>query len=160
MEGVNNVNTDKQGFGNRLKIFFKEQNIKQRDIAQFLKVTPTAVSDWFSEKNRPSINIIEKLAERYDLSPTWLITGKEERLIFDNTSKLPLGVGYHHNIRIEDLNINDIDLATEWLQRTQIELVIAQKELIKCQKELLNTQKDCIEKMKKGQCPLSSEYFS
>lgn len=61
-------------FAKQLKTFRLSAHLKQKDIADVMGVTPTAVSDYESGKRTPSLDLIVLLANRYNLSISWLIT--------------------------------------------------------------------------------------
>ena len=128
---------DKQGFGERLKKFLKSRQIKYREAAEILHVTPTAISEWVSEKNRPSVHIMQILAESYKLSTTWLITGRGNMLSVDDESPKTL----QNNEAIDSDNRIIKDLSDQ--------LKNAHIKLIDCQETLIELQKKCIECPKK-----------
>ena len=63
-------------FAKQLKEMRIALNLRQKDIAEFLSVTPTAISDYESGKRTPSLEYISNLANRYNINLTWLITGE------------------------------------------------------------------------------------
>lgn len=48
---------------NRLEEVFEEQNIYNRNIAQHLDVAESTVSRWVNNKQQPSINVFNQIAE-------------------------------------------------------------------------------------------------
>lgn len=68
-------------FGKQLKQVRLALDLKQKDIASFMGITPTAVSDYESGKRVPSLDSIIKLADRYAVSLSWLITGEGDMYI-------------------------------------------------------------------------------
>ena len=81
----------KHGYGLRLKEFIRENSLRNKEIADYLGYTPTAVSEWISEKNRPNIIDLSKLADRYKLNTHWLLTGDGEMLLSENKSSSSSG---------------------------------------------------------------------
>lgn len=62
-------------FSKQLKKLRLSLGLRQKDIADYLGVTPTAVSDYESGKRIPSLDSIINIANRYNVSLPWLITG-------------------------------------------------------------------------------------
>ena len=48
---------------NRIKAVLAEKDKKNIDLASHLKVSPTTVSDWCTNKNQPSIQDLYRIAE-------------------------------------------------------------------------------------------------
>lgn len=74
-------------FAKQLKEMMISLGVKQKEIAKFLSMTPTAVSDYAAGKREPALDIIIKLAERYGVSLTWLLTGKGEMLLYNDRAR-------------------------------------------------------------------------
>ncbi len=60
-----------------IKILREEKGISQSQLAERLFVTRQAVARWENGNTRPDIETIGKLAEIFDVSVEYLITGKE-----------------------------------------------------------------------------------
>jgi len=71
-------------FYKQLKEFRLANSLTQKEIADFLGMTPTAVSDYESGKREPSFSNIIKLADRYKLNMSWLLTGTGSMYIKDH----------------------------------------------------------------------------
>jgi transcriptional regulator with XRE-family HTH domain len=80
-------------FSNQLRQFRLGANLKQREIASVLGVTPTAVSDYESGKRTPSLEMIVLLANRYKIDLAWLITGKGDMYNSTHAREKPPGAG-------------------------------------------------------------------
>ena len=80
-------------FSKQLRRFRLGSGLKQKDIATFLGVTPTAISDYESGKRTPSLDMIVLLADRYDLNLSWLITGKGDMYNSTHARAKPPGSG-------------------------------------------------------------------
>jgi len=80
-------------FSKLLRRFRLGSGLKQKDIATFLGVTPTAISDYESGKRTPSLDMIVLLADRYDLNLSWLITGKGDMYNSTHARAKPPGSG-------------------------------------------------------------------
>lgn len=63
----------------RIFDLLKKQRKKQGDLARALGVRPTTVSEWNTGKREPSGLLYEKIAEYFDVSLDYLITGNEPR---------------------------------------------------------------------------------
>jgi len=48
---------------NRIKAVLAEKDKKSIDLAAYLKVSPTTVSDWCTNKNQPSVQDLYRIAE-------------------------------------------------------------------------------------------------
>ena len=64
---INNVT-----IGNRIKELRTSKNLTQEDIAKMVKVSKATISNYEKGKVSPPIEILIKLAERYDVSIDWL----------------------------------------------------------------------------------------
>lgn len=62
---------------NRIKMLRKEQGLTQKDIADFLGVTPKAVSFYELEQREPSNEMLQKLAKKFNVSVDYLLGGDE-----------------------------------------------------------------------------------
>ena len=64
---INNVT-----IGNRIKELRTSKNLTQEDIAKMVKVSKATISNYEKGKVSPPIELLIKLAERYDVSIDWL----------------------------------------------------------------------------------------
>lgn len=64
---INNVT-----IGNRIKELRTSKNLTQEDIAKMVKVSKATISNYEKWKVSPPIELLIKLAERYDVSIDWL----------------------------------------------------------------------------------------
>ena len=60
-------------FPERLNSLRQEKNITQRDLAEHLKVTKSAVSGWEVGRNQPSFDILIELSIYFEVSVDYLI---------------------------------------------------------------------------------------
>ena len=72
---------NKQVFGDRLRIFLKAQRLTQKKLAEILGVHEKSVQNHVRGKTIPSLSVLELMAKKVGISPTWLITGEGEMLI-------------------------------------------------------------------------------
>lgn len=62
-------------FNEKLKKWFAEQKIKQTDIAERLKVSPTIVNNYLNGQRRFGKNVAMKWSNEFGLNPLWLMSG-------------------------------------------------------------------------------------
>lgn len=74
----------------------KERNVTQQSIADALGVTKAAVSHWYSGKNRPRLETIQRIAQMLGTTVTeliaedpYFITEEQERQLIDLFRQLP-----------------------------------------------------------------------
>ncbi len=70
--------------GSRLKALRKKYNYTGEDVGNMLKVSKVAIYNWEKDIRSPSPDVIEKLANIYEVSTDYLITGKESSSTKDN----------------------------------------------------------------------------
>lgn len=64
-------------FGDRLKKLREEKKMNQQELADFMgKSNKTVISSWELNKNQPTLQEIEKLADYFQTSTDYLIRGK------------------------------------------------------------------------------------
>lgn len=64
-----------EDFNEKLKKWFAEQKIKQTDIAERLKVSPTIVNNYLNGHRRFGKNVAIKWSNEFGLNPLWLMSG-------------------------------------------------------------------------------------
>lgn len=69
----------KHKIGDTIAKLRKEKGWTQAEIAEKLQVSDKAVSKWESNKGEPSIEFLPKLAELFDVSLDYLMTGEEKK---------------------------------------------------------------------------------
>lgn len=62
-------------FNDELKKWFADQKIKQTDIAERLKVSPTIVNNYLNGARRFGKNVAMKWSNEFGLNPLWLMSG-------------------------------------------------------------------------------------
>ena len=67
---------EKHRFGTFLCLLRKEKGLTQRELAEELGVTDKAVSRWEKGKNYPDIEIVQRIAEFFDVSINELLQGE------------------------------------------------------------------------------------
>lgn len=64
-------------FGDRLRKLREEKKMNQQELADFMgKSNKTVISSWELNKNQPTLQEIEKLADYFQTSTDYLIRGK------------------------------------------------------------------------------------
>lgn len=64
-------------FAKNVAELLKKQGKKQSELAAFVGVKPNTVSDWIKKGNSPKIEHLCRIADFFDVSLDFLITGKE-----------------------------------------------------------------------------------
>ncbi|WP_445766754.1 helix-turn-helix domain-containing protein [Rheinheimera sp.] len=62
--------------GKRIKSVMDERNMNQTKFAEALNCSPGFVSDIIRNKKKPGCEFIRKVAERFNVSADWIVTGK------------------------------------------------------------------------------------
>lgn len=70
--------------GSRLKALRKKYNYTGEEVGNMLKVSKVAIYNWEKDIRSPSPDVIEKLANIYEVSTDYLITGKESNSTKDS----------------------------------------------------------------------------
>lgn len=65
-------------FGDRLKYLRKLNNMKQSDVAEMLGVSGSAIGSYERSLREPNLELIGKLAERFDVTTDYLIGVSDE----------------------------------------------------------------------------------
>ena len=83
--------------GNRIKIKREEFNLSQKKLAEKLKVTPMAISQWENDTTEPKGSNIRILASLFDVTLDWLLLG-QENIKTDNYSCVYLSIPFFKNV--------------------------------------------------------------
>jgi len=76
--------------GARMKSLREENGLTQKEIADFLGVTPKAVSFYELEQRSPSWDMVVKLAEKYNVTTDYLLGKSDSRNFESNSNEQPL----------------------------------------------------------------------
>ena len=68
---------NQEGFGNRLAKLCREKGVSQNTLALELNTTPAHISRIVHAKDGVSIDLVIDLAEYFDVSIDYLLTGRE-----------------------------------------------------------------------------------
>ena len=60
-------------FGNRVKQELKQQNKKQIDLARYLGVQKSTLSEWLNNNNEPSMQAIVDIAKYLNVTTDYLL---------------------------------------------------------------------------------------
>ena len=87
-------------FGNFICELRENKGLTQRDVADMLRVTPAAVSNWENENIQPSIAMLVRIAKLFRVSTDYLLGLQEECAL--NVEGLPLSFIAHLSQIIDD----------------------------------------------------------
>ncbi|WP_173911793.1 helix-turn-helix domain-containing protein [Acinetobacter sp. Marseille-Q1618] len=79
---MNNKDDDLSAFidgAKRVKQLIKDQNIKQADIVNALKVSKGTVSNWLQGSTTPNAQSLIELAKFLGVTERWILEGKEQK---------------------------------------------------------------------------------
>lgn len=65
-------------FGEKLKNARLNKSMKQAEVAEILNCAPTSLTNWESGKVQPSLDVLSKLCEVYEIAPLSLLDRKYE----------------------------------------------------------------------------------
>ena len=71
----NSHNTVPSTTGKRIKGLRKKRGLSQQTLADFLKVDKSVVSRWEKDYRRPSQEMLDALAEKFETTPYYLMYG-------------------------------------------------------------------------------------
>ena len=62
---------------NRLKLVLVEKKRTAKWLAQELGVSPVTLSKWCSNTTQPSLQTLDKIADKLEVDPRYLLNGKQ-----------------------------------------------------------------------------------
>ena len=74
--------------GLRVIELLNEKGLKQADLATYLKTKPSTISGWKLENRNPSAEMILPICEFFSITPTFLLTGKDDKTLSTRESEL------------------------------------------------------------------------
>ena len=92
----------------RIREARKLRNKSQKELAEIIQVTDSAISQYETSQSEPSIKNLAKIAVALDISFEWLATGRGEKEIEDFLKKL--AENYKEDKRLVLLNNERADL--------------------------------------------------
>ncbi len=60
-------------FKNKLKELLKQRNMTYREFGEAMNLKPSTISMWNSGRSLPRMDVLEKIAEYFNVSPSYLI---------------------------------------------------------------------------------------
>jgi len=76
VRGSNMKKTLKLEIADRLRGFLEERGLPQAEFARTVGFTPGYINDIIRGRTKPSINLLRKLKDIYEVSIEWVLTGK------------------------------------------------------------------------------------
>ena len=73
MEYVSSGELDKNTFGTRLKQLLSENRMSLADAAEIVHLSTSTISRYVNGSMSPKVTTVEKLAEYFSVSPSWLM---------------------------------------------------------------------------------------
>ena len=65
-------------FGEKLKAARLNKGLKQSEVAEKLDCAPTSLTNWENDKVQPSLDVLSKLCEVYEISPLSILDRRFE----------------------------------------------------------------------------------
>ena len=91
-------------FGKNIKKELKQQGKKQIELARFLNVQKSTLSEWLNDNNEPPMYIIPQIAVFLDVSTDYLLGLEDD---FGNkTYTAPVSDNRHHNVNVYNVTGN------------------------------------------------------
>lgn len=73
----------------RLNLIFK--NMKQKEVAEKLQISQSAISDLMHGKKDPSLETLQKICREFNVDGSWLLIGIEGNFLTDEERKIIKG---------------------------------------------------------------------
>lgn len=80
----------------RIQQKLNEMNLRQADISRATGKSSVAVTKWLRGENQPKLESLNVIAELFNVSVNWLLTGKETQGVHDKKNAYN-NVSYSHN---------------------------------------------------------------
>lgn len=64
-------------FIDRVDFLLKKQNQTRKLLTQELGIASSTMANWSTQNTTPNANVVEQIANYFNVSTDWLITGKE-----------------------------------------------------------------------------------
>lgn len=101
----------KETLADRIRTLRKQKKLTQLELSEMLYVTDKAVSKWETNEGNPDISLLSKLAEIFDVSIDYLLTGttKEKVVVVSLTEKIAMddNVDDFRNVLYSELERSD-----------------------------------------------------
>lgn len=66
-------------FAKKFKELREKKELFQKDIAEELGITRTAVTEWENGRNTPTVDMLCKIADYFDVTPNYLLGYENEK---------------------------------------------------------------------------------
>lgn len=108
----------------RLQVFLKNQNINAAQFADSIQVQRSSISHILSGRNKPSIEFLEKLLNKYkDIDIHWLLTGKSVNNVTNNNDLQLNFVNSNKQVQSE-IQFEQLQMSNSGIQEKKIEKII------------------------------------
>ena len=74
--------------GERIAVLLKNEGLSQKELAQLVGITESALSRYIKGERQPKLEVIANLATALNTTSDYLISGNEEETSFNNLSRL------------------------------------------------------------------------
>ena len=74
--------------GERIAVLLKNEGVSQKELAQLVGITESALSRYIKGERQPKLEVIANLATALNTTSDYLISGNEEETSFNNLSRL------------------------------------------------------------------------
>lgn len=91
--------------GNRLKKIRLDNKLTVEQLSEIMEVKSRTIGSYERNENRPSLEYLEKFAEKFDLDLNWIIKGEKITIESDKTINIPVNLELKDLSDIETLNI-------------------------------------------------------
>lgn len=61
----------------RILLLMQKNNIKAKTLTEILNLSHTAITDWSKGKSKPGTDAVIKIANYFEVTTDWILTGKE-----------------------------------------------------------------------------------
>lgn len=94
----------------RIKLLMEFEKMTQQDFANFIGISPGALSSIFSGRTKPTLNTVEAIHSKYpEINLDWLMFGKGEMFLNANGSRKTNKSCYNNNpvLPFDDLDVDN-----------------------------------------------------
>lgn len=95
--------------GDILKALRKEKSMTQQELANILEVTDSTISDIEKSKKEPSLNLLTKIADHFNVSTDYLL-GRTDKIRLNDTTVIGKNKGH-------ELTENEIKLVKDLYEK-------------------------------------------
>lgn len=106
-------------FNKRLKKLRMEQNLRQKDIAEDLNLTPSAIGFYEQGKRNPDYEILSRLADYFGVSVDYLLGRTEKRQFYNSQQENQARI-------VKETQTNDFNQNNEATNRDELVRLVKQ----------------------------------